>query len=106
MLLFVLFCHYNNSTIISLHSLFCRKAGYSNMGLHESKFWKKIVSVLCSSLAPACINIIAAVWIVRQYANEDDPIYIAVLGIIGVFSTIISYIFVYKVLPFIPFCVT
>lgn len=69
------------------------------MGLRESKLLEKIVSVICSSLVPACINIIAAVWIVRQYADEEDPIYIAVLSFIGVFSTIISYIIVYKVLP-------
>lgn len=72
------------------------------MGLRESKLLEKIVSVICSSLIPSLINVVTALWGIDKYKITNNSVYIALIGLIGVLSTIVAYFFVYRILPFLP----
>lgn len=70
------------------------------MGLRESKLLEKIISTFCASLIPALINLGAILlyeYLFGINQLEDDIAW--VVTIVGIISTIISYIIIYGILP-------
>jgi len=70
------------------------------MGLRESKLWEKIISTFCASLIPALNNLGALLLYKHLYGIEklDDDIAL-IVTIVGIISTIISYIIIFGLLP-------
>ncbi len=70
------------------------------MGLKESKLWEKIISTFCASLIPALLTLGLMLLYKHKHGIEelDDNIE-WIITIIGIISTIVSYVIIYGLLP-------
>lgn len=69
------------------------------MGLREDKFWEKLCSAALSSLFPAIFEFVS-ILLLDLFCNVDDnPLFLALVGIISAVCIMLSYLIYYKILP-------